>query len=263
MATSAKTVPSAEAPVAAPALGLRERGKLRRRKRIKEAARAVFVERGFEAATTREIAERAEVSLGTLFAYAPTKSELLLMIVNDDHAEAGWDHLPAHTAETPLMELMLAFGRREFNYWGQYPEIARQARREIAIVLQGREAGPEATRFAARKPLMLAEMSVFVKGKQKAGALSTRAPADLVADLWWAIYNQCLHSWLHWPEPDVRKGLVDMQCLLALALDGLGALPAEFAKVPSYRLAAAEPMPKAKPRTAAAKSVALAKARAA
>ena len=237
------TTDAADRP-AAPVMGLRERGKLRRRKRIKEAARAVFVERGYEAATTREIAERAEVSLGTLFAYAPTKSELLLMIVNDDHAEMGGDRLPAHGPDTPLMDLMMAFGRQEYAYWGQYPELARQARREIAVVLLGRQAGPEAVRFAGRKPQLLAEMASFVKGKHKSGSLATGAPPELIADMWWALYNQSLHNWLNQARPDLRKGLLEMQRLMALAMHGLGASPAEFGKeLPDFvRSSAAAPL---------------------
>jgi AcrR family transcriptional regulator len=235
------TTDAADKP-AGPVLGLRERGKLRRRKRIKEAARAVFVERGYEAATTREIAERAEVSLGTLFAYAPTKSELLLMIVNDDHAEMGGDRLPAHGPDTALMDLMMAFGRQEYAYWGQYPELARQARREIAVVLLGRQAGPEAVRFAGRKPQLLAEMAAFVKGKQKAGSVGTDAAPELIADMWWALYNQSLHNWLNQARPDLRKGMLEMQRLMALAMHGLDAAPAEFGKeVAGLTRAAAAP----------------------
>ena len=255
-----------------PVLGLRERGKLRRRKRIKETARTVFVELGYEAATTREIAERAEVSLGTLFAYAPTKSELLMMIVNDDHAEMGGDRLPAYQPDTPLMDLMMAFSRQEYSYWGQYPELARQARREITVVLLGRQAGPEAVRFAGRKPKLLAEMAAFVKSKQKSGALSTKAPPELIADMWWALYNQSLHNWLNQAQPDLRKGLLEMQRLLALAMDGLGAEPTEFGKAASYTgrsgalavataAVVAEPplaRPAAKPASSAAKAAVLA-----
>lgn len=217
-----------------PVLGLRERGKLRRRKRIKEAARAVFIEVGYEAATTREIAERAEVSPGTLFAYAPTKSELLLMIVNDDHDEMDGDVLPPHSEDTPLMDLMMDFGRRELGYWGKHPEMARQARRELAFVLQGRSAGPEALRFAARKPRLLAEMSEVVRHKQKAGLIGTGAPPELVAELWWAVYNQHLHNWLNNAEPDLRRGMNELRRLLVLAVEGLAADPSELGKVTSF-----------------------------
>ena len=64
--------------------GLRERQKTERRRRIEAAARAVFREKGYEAATTREIAARAEVSIGTLFAYAADKRDLLAMVYRDE-----------------------------------------------------------------------------------------------------------------------------------------------------------------------------------
>jgi len=68
----------------APGAGLRERGKLDKRRRIMEAAREVFIEHGYEQATTREIAARAGVSVGTVFVYAKDKRDLLLLIVNGE-----------------------------------------------------------------------------------------------------------------------------------------------------------------------------------
>ena len=63
-------------------LGLRERGKLEKRRRIKQAARDVFLEKGYDAATTREIAERAYVAIGTLFVYAKDQRDLLMMLIS-------------------------------------------------------------------------------------------------------------------------------------------------------------------------------------
>ncbi len=211
-------------PEAAPAvLGLRARGKERRRNRIKEAARAVFVERGYEAATTREIAERAEVSLGTLFAYAPTKSELLLMIVNDDLEALRHDSLVELDEDIPLIDVLTELGRQDLVYWSKHPEIARQARREIAGVLLGRTAGPEAVRFAAWKPKLLGHVAALIERKQAAGRLSTKASPELVADLWWAVYNQNLHNWLMAAKPNPRQGVAGLRRLLMLAVEGLGA----------------------------------------
>ena len=67
-----------------PTLGRRERGKIEKRRRICEATREVFRRKGYEAATTREIADLADVAIGTLFAYASDKRELLMMVINDD-----------------------------------------------------------------------------------------------------------------------------------------------------------------------------------
>lgn len=64
-------------------VGRRERTTRERRERILRAARDLFEERGYDAATTSEIAERADISHATLFRYAATKSELLLMVGNE------------------------------------------------------------------------------------------------------------------------------------------------------------------------------------
>ncbi len=56
----------------------RERRIAARRKRILEAASAIFIEKGYERATTREIADAADVSEGTLYNYFASKRDLLL-----------------------------------------------------------------------------------------------------------------------------------------------------------------------------------------
>lgn len=61
--------------------GLRERKKESRRERILEAALSAFGELGFEAASMASIAERAELGVGTLYNYFPSKGELLLGLV--------------------------------------------------------------------------------------------------------------------------------------------------------------------------------------
>lgn len=54
----------------------RERRKRRTRDSIVEAARGLFLERGFEQATLSEIAERADIAVSTLFTYFATKADL-------------------------------------------------------------------------------------------------------------------------------------------------------------------------------------------
>jgi AcrR family transcriptional regulator len=53
-----------------------------KRRRIFDAAAGLFAEHGFVGVTTRAISERADVAEGTLFRYAETKAELLLMVYN-------------------------------------------------------------------------------------------------------------------------------------------------------------------------------------
>lgn len=69
-------------------LGRRERNKLDKLERITAIAAELFANRGIDDVTTQEIAERADIGTGTLFLYAKTKSELLLLVQNSAYASA-------------------------------------------------------------------------------------------------------------------------------------------------------------------------------
>ncbi|MEF3402228.1 TetR/AcrR family transcriptional regulator [Agromyces sp. CCNWLW203] len=74
---------SATAPV-----GRRERNKQVKLERITAAARELFAEHGVDDVTTQQIAEKADIGAGTLFLYAKTKGELLLLVQNSAYADA-------------------------------------------------------------------------------------------------------------------------------------------------------------------------------
>src|SRR4051812_38531951 len=56
--------------------GLRERKKQRTREAISDVATGMFFKRGFDAVTLAEVAEAAEVSVGTILNYFSTKEDL-------------------------------------------------------------------------------------------------------------------------------------------------------------------------------------------
>jgi AcrR family transcriptional regulator len=63
--------------------GRRERKKREVRRKIYDAAFALFVEKGFDATTVDEIAQRADVGKGTVFNYFPRKTSLLAALAGD------------------------------------------------------------------------------------------------------------------------------------------------------------------------------------
>ncbi|MCS5721686.1 TetR/AcrR family transcriptional regulator [Herbiconiux sp. CPCC 203407] len=80
-----------------PVPGRRERAKEDKRLRIMSVARTLFAEYGVDGVTTQQVADRADVAIGTLYAYAGTKAELLIMVQNDKFAAAIRDGLAAAT----------------------------------------------------------------------------------------------------------------------------------------------------------------------
>lgn len=74
--------------MAVAAASRRDRNMRDKRDRIFRAAAELFAERGFAAVTTQEVSDRADVAAATLFRYAATKSELLLMIYNEEFRAA-------------------------------------------------------------------------------------------------------------------------------------------------------------------------------
>jgi AcrR family transcriptional regulator len=75
-------------PLASQPAGRRERNKQDKLDRICAAASELFALHGVDEVTTQQIADKADIGAGTLFLYAKTKGELLLLVQNAAYAEA-------------------------------------------------------------------------------------------------------------------------------------------------------------------------------
>jgi AcrR family transcriptional regulator len=87
-------------PVTSKPLGRRERNKQEKLDRITAAASELFAQYGVEEVTTQQIADKADIGTGTLFLYAKTKGELLLLVQNANYA-AALERGRAAAEETP------------------------------------------------------------------------------------------------------------------------------------------------------------------
>ncbi|WP_430593237.1 TetR/AcrR family transcriptional regulator [Humidisolicoccus flavus] len=88
-------------------LGRRERNKQDKLNRIIESASALFSKHGVDEVTTQMIAEHADIGAGTLFLYAKTKGELLLLVQNVHYAQAlAQGRAAAANIDSPLDAVM-------------------------------------------------------------------------------------------------------------------------------------------------------------
>jgi AcrR family transcriptional regulator len=138
--------------------GLRERKKQQTRDRLTEAARRLFVERGFEAVSVAEVARSADVSEATVFNYFPTKEDLVysrLERFEDELLAAIRDRAPGET-------ILAAFGRFVLEPRGFL--AARDAAAATRLV--------EISRMIAASPALLArERQIFDRYTRSLAAL--------------------------------------------------------------------------------------------
>jgi AcrR family transcriptional regulator len=115
---TAPNAPAARSSAAKP--GRRERKKAATHKAISDAATKMFVERGFDHVSTKEIADAADVSPTTVFAHFPTKETLVF-----DEDEEQRDGLVAAVRErapgTSCLAALHQFFADSFEENRQYP----------------------------------------------------------------------------------------------------------------------------------------------
>jgi len=80
--------------------------KERTRERILEAGRTLFVGRGFDATTTRELAAGAGIAAGTLFNYFESKEALAVALVADALSAARDDFRARRTGDEQIAEAL-------------------------------------------------------------------------------------------------------------------------------------------------------------
>lgn len=218
MGQSAAKPRAAESPATrATPLGRRERAKAEKRHKIVEAARYLFLKNGFDATTTSQIAERADIGSGTLFIYAPTKEDLLIMVFHDEIMEVSRQSFAGVPADRPLIDqLMHVFGHM-ITYHGH--DIALH-HRITRLLLDTSSEGRRAD-MLDRLALVYGGLGDLLTAKVEAGEVRASVNPDEAARMLFSIYYMTLLMWL--------AGLCDRAaCLprlegeLRLAIDGLG-----------------------------------------
>jgi AcrR family transcriptional regulator len=117
----------------------RKRRTAARRNQILDAAVGVFAEKGFHRATTREIADAADVSEGTIYNYFDSKEDLLIGIMN--HL-AEVETLPEEFMEAlkgDVRELFIAVFRHRSEHIQKGQEMLQAVLPEVLITSDLRE----------------------------------------------------------------------------------------------------------------------------
>ena len=145
--------------------GLRERKKQRTHAAISDAAITLFLEHGFNQVSVAQVAETAEVSKRTLFAYFPTKEDLVAHRLADHETELARVVLARARATAPLAAVHEHFldglrARDPITGLNDHPHVLRL------------------TRMIRDAPTLVARMERFKTGAERALAQALQQTAD-------------------------------------------------------------------------------------
>jgi AcrR family transcriptional regulator len=176
------------------------------RQRILEAARQLFATNGFEASTTRAIADAAGIASGTLFNYFATKEAILAVLVAEAVAEAQQDFEAAPLAEASFEEELFAFvaaGLRKLK------PLRKHLPALLETALSPLVAAPADEGQALRlRPL---ETVAGLAKKHQLGELS-----PIALHLYWTLYTGVLRFWANDRSPRQEDTLALLDHSLAM-----------------------------------------------
>ncbi|MFA7261843.1 MAG: TetR/AcrR family transcriptional regulator [Caulobacter sp.] len=161
----------------------RAMAKQQTRQKVLQAAREMFIERGYEGATIRDIARAAGMSTGAVFASFTDKPDLFDAILGEDFA-ALLDPMKdaARTAPSARDALVAMFGAAYRAHSAQLPLIQ-------AALAASWTRTPEAERLhrEALRPLRALVIEVLERGVDRR-ELTQRFDLRLIADVIWDLY---------------------------------------------------------------------------
>jgi AcrR family transcriptional regulator len=200
--------------------GRREFNKRDKLARIRDAARVLFSEKGFEETTTREIALRAGVAIGTLFLYASDKRDLLLLLFDEELNKLSDRAVAKARRNTPFVEQLLAVFRVFLTYFSETPRLSRYMMQQVTFMGSGVgnriQAGLERTHQLLAKVIAQAQADGLVNQD-----MAPLAVAELIFLIYRAEIRRCLAN----DPPVIKDGIAALRRDFTILFEGMQPRP--------------------------------------
>ncbi len=169
----------------------RELQKLATRERVRKAAFELFSSAGFDATTTKAVAERAEIATGTVFVHAKDKVDLLCLVMHDLLGEATASAFATIPGDAPLRTQILHVFGELIAMYGKAPELAAPFIKHLPGAT-----GPNAERVNALTFEFLGRLAALVESGKARGEVDDDVSSIAVARNLFALYFFALFSWI-------------------------------------------------------------------
>ncbi len=198
--------------------GLRERNKREKIDRIVRAGRALFKKQGYSATTTRQIAKRASVGVGTVFVYFPEKIDLLCHIFHEDINAVRVEAVASVPEHAPLVDQLMHAFTPFYDYYAEDPDLARVFVKELLFLdRENRE------RMSDMTVGFLGEVSSVIEAAKGRGEVAEDVAAFPAAYQLFGTYAFCLMSWLGGGLDTREVAVATLRHSLETLIRGIGA----------------------------------------
>lgn len=196
-------------------MGVREQQKLATRAKVLEAARDLFDSEGYEETTIRAIAERAVVSVGSVFTTFASKAEILGQIMNEriEQLTAELEKVVPHLRGS-LVDRLSAFTAIHYDFQMRRPKLYLAY---LSVSFQGQHA--KGFVRLGLSPALRAPLQEIIQVGVERGEIRTDAEVELLIDAIVSLYG---FNYLRVAEgADVKEltGVMDRE--LKLLVEGL------------------------------------------
>ena len=189
-----------------------------KRQRIQTAARQLFSTRGYDEASLREIAARADVGLGTLFHYARDKRDLVFLIFNEDFAAIIQDGLLAPRDGQPFVDQLVEVFATHYHFFKKDVSLSRILMRKLIFYSEGMHSAE----FLGNRRALLVGLRRLIRTAQAEGQLRADEDPRTIAQLIFFVFAAQIRWWIAGRSPEVSAGLNDLRRLLRMMIDGVG-----------------------------------------
>jgi TetR/AcrR family transcriptional regulator, cholesterol catabolism regulator len=177
--------------------GLRAQRKAETRARVRDAAWQLFTTQGFDATTTKEIAEQAGIATGTVFVHARDKNDLLMLAMHDRLAETTGAALATLNPELSFIDNLLPVFHALYCMYGEHPELS------AAFIRANLGAdGPHAAALNSLTLAFLERLATLVRFAQERHEVRPEIAAQHAAthlfSLYYAGLVACIHGYAPW-----------------------------------------------------------------
>ena len=196
----------------------REAKKQDKRHRIQVAAAELFRSQGWEATTTRAIAERAGIATGTLFLYVRDKDEALALVYGDDVDAALVAATKSRPAKTRFVSGLVHRFRGLYELYARHPDLALRFVRRIPTFEDAEKAAHD-----ERNKRLLDVIRDELTRAVRLGELRSDLDVELAARTLFAVIRVLVFGWLAAPPVSIETGVRELDTTLRLLVAGLGA----------------------------------------